>query len=105
MIAGVVATLTDSAQRLQATLDDIAAQPQIELGALGDADRRIPLTIDSPDRRDVESVTKWLQEQPEVAFVDVVFVHLEDGDDRLPHEATASNGPPNIPGTSRNNRR
>jgi len=78
MIAGAIATLIDDAQQLQSALDVLAARPEIELGQFTGEARRIPLTIDSLDRRDVESVTKWLQDRPEVAFVDIVFVHLED---------------------------
>ena len=80
MIASVVATLTDDVQQSQSTLDDIVARPEIEIGEVNPTERRIPLTIDSPDRNDVESVTRWLQEQPGVVFVDVVFVHFEETD-------------------------
>lgn len=80
MIAGVVATLTDDARHVQSALDAISARPEIELGDYAHNGRRIPLTIDSLDRREVESATQWLQSRPEIAFVDVVFVHLEDSE-------------------------
>ena len=81
MIAGVVATLIDDARRLGPTLRECAARRELQLGEFRATDRRIPLTIDSPRRSDVEQLTDWIRSRPGVAFVDVVYVHFEESDD------------------------
>ena len=81
MIASVVVTLSDNATTLSNTLVDIKSAPQIEAGEFADESRRIPMTIDSSSRNDIEAVTRWLQDRPGVLFVDVVFVHFEDSDE------------------------
>ena len=80
MIAGVVVTLLDDAERLQSTLDEVRLRKELELGEFQGTDRRIPLTVDSGNRSSMEDVTDWLRARPGVAFVDVVFVHLEEAD-------------------------
>ncbi len=78
MIASVVATLTDDARQLQATLAELSARPEFELGEFATNARRIPLTIDAPPRSKIEDLTKWIGSRAGVAFVDVVFVHFDE---------------------------
>lgn len=85
MIASVVATLSDDAGRLEKTLGQFRSSPQIQVGDVTDASRRIPMTIDSPDRDDIEVVTRWIQGCSGVLFVDVVFVHFEDSQEVPPN--------------------
>ncbi len=81
MIASVVVSLNDRAGRRQDTLNEIRSSNQIELGGYTHECRRIPLTIDSPNREDIEAVTRWLQDRQGVLSVDVIFVHFEDSDE------------------------
>ncbi len=80
MIASVVATLDECADRLPATIDAVTRTAQIEVGEFNGDSRRIPLTIDSASREDMEAVTRTLQDIPGILFVDVVFVHFEESD-------------------------
>ena len=98
MIASVVVSLDDRAGRRLDTLNEIRCANQIELGGYTHECRRIPLTIDSPDRDDIEAVTRWLQDRQGVLSVDVVFVHFEDfeenSSDRLESSSTVSRESP-----------
>lgn len=78
MIASVVATLTDDAEQLQATLAALSSRSEFELGEFAGHARRIPLTIDAQQRSNIEELTKWIESRAGVAFVDVVFVHFEE---------------------------
>lgn len=79
MIASVVATLDNHVGNLQDTLEEISRIPCVEIGDTGNSVYRLPLMIDSPDPNALEEVTRRLQQCRGVAFVDVVFVHFEDG--------------------------
>jgi nitrate reductase NapAB chaperone NapD len=78
MIASVVATLEASACPVTDIIDEISTLSGVEIGEFDSAARRIPITIDSPAANAIEDTTRRLQECHGVAFVDVVFVHLED---------------------------
>lgn len=80
MIASAVATLTKNAGQMKCLLTQLVSRPEIEIGAFSESCRRIPLTIDSPNRQAVEQTTNWLQGHDAIAFVDVVFVHFEETD-------------------------
>jgi nitrate reductase NapAB chaperone NapD len=78
MIASVVATLAEVGDAFQEIVDELAAVSGVEIGAVGNDARRVPITIDSPAPNALEEVTRRLQECRGVTFVDVVFVHFED---------------------------
>ena len=81
MIASVVVTLSDDAERLQSTLSEIASRQELELGEIKGTERRISLTIDSAGPSAGEDVTIWLRSLVGIEFVDVVFVHFETTDE------------------------
>jgi len=75
MIASVVATLSDQSRPLPDIVAELASLPGVEAGQL--TQQRVPLTIDASGHRDVEDITRWIQDREGVVFVDVVFVHFE----------------------------
>jgi hypothetical protein len=94
MIASAVVTLDSQAENLQETLDEISRIPGLTPGRTEALARRLPVTIDSPDRDALESITRHLQQCRGVAFVDVVFVHFENESHRT---AVAHSGKPTHP--------
>ncbi len=46
------------------------------------------MVIDAVDDQQLRQVTRWLQSQGAVEFVDVVFVHLEDNGQPAKHKET-----------------
>jgi len=78
MIASVVATLEENAGRVPNIIKEISKLSGVEIGEIDKAARRVPITIDSPVADAIEETTRRLQECQGVAFVDVVFVHLEN---------------------------
>lgn len=77
MIASVVAVL-DPQHPQEEVLAAIAALPYIEIGNVSSDLRRVPLVIDTTSPLELETATEQLRRCPGVAFVHVVFVHLED---------------------------
>lgn len=77
MIASVVANL-DAEHAREETLSAIANLPGVEIGNKAPVAHRIPITIELPDSAGLEAATQLLQQCPGVAFVDVVFVYLEN---------------------------
>lgn len=77
MIASLVATLTHEANGSKSVIEELASHPEIETGEFDGTSRRIPLTIDSASPNGLETITRWLQDRPGIAFVDVIFVHFE----------------------------
>lgn len=82
MIAGIVATLEVYDGQLPHIIAGIAKIPNVEIGDFASDAHRIPMTIDSSSPHALEETTRLLQECPGVAFVDVVFVHFEDKQER-----------------------
>lgn len=82
MIASLVATLENTGDRLDETVTAIRSLPDVEVGEVPHGTRRVPLTIDSTNPNALEETTRRLQQCDGVAFVDVVFVHLEDDTDQ-----------------------
>lgn len=80
MISSVIARLSAEPCSHAATIDQIAAHPNMETGELID-NRLLPITIDSPNKHEMENMTRWLQARDAVEFVDVVFVHFEDDEE------------------------
>ncbi len=76
MIASLIVTL-DRTQEIKDIIDEISKLPGVEIGAVRDASHRLPITIDSSEPDALEVTTRRVQECRGVAFVDVVFVHLE----------------------------
>lgn len=77
MISSVIAKLTQVETTQATTRLEIAEHPHLEVGELIE-NRLLPITIDAPNRQEMESTTRWLQSRVGVEFVDVVFVHFED---------------------------
>ena len=83
MISSVIAKLFPGESNLEETLHEIAAHPDLDVGALID-NRLLPITIDSQSKQSMEDTARWLQSRKRVEFVDVVFVHFGDEhDDRI----------------------
>ena len=80
MIASVVVTLEDDAERLPSTLTAIALRNEIEVGEFQSSARRIPMLIEATSRSHMEDATDWLRSQEGIALVDVVYVHFEPSD-------------------------
>lgn len=78
MIASVVVTLEERAGPVQGIIDEICNLAGVEVGDFAPGAHRIPMVIDSPSANAIEETTRRLQDCHGVAFVDVVFVHLED---------------------------
>jgi hypothetical protein len=89
MISSVIAKLSPGESDLKKTLDEIAAHPDLEVGALID-NRLLPVTIDSTGKQAMENTTRWLQARDGVEFIDVVFVHF--GDEQPQTSRTNDNG-------------
>lgn len=78
MIASVVVSLDVDKQLQQKTLAEISARPDMELGMIDAATNRLPVTIESLNRREMGDATEWLKTLQGALFVDVVFVHFEE---------------------------
>lgn len=75
MISSVVARFTAQAD-VDRTIDAIVTRDGFEVGELIDG-RLLPITIEASNNEDTEIATRWIQELPGVAQVDVTFVSWE----------------------------
>jgi nitrate reductase NapAB chaperone NapD len=94
MIASVVAIL-DSEHAREEVLRAIANLPGVEIGNAAPVAHRIPITIELPDSAGLDAATQLLQQCPGVAFVDVVFVYLENDTAGSPGSAVSSDAKAN----------
>lgn len=77
-ISGLLITLDrDPAKRADA-LAALQRHPSIDLGE--GEDHRIPIVVDTPSSDEDRAVWNWLHELPGVTFVDVVYVHFDEGE-------------------------
>lgn len=78
MIASVVVTL-DCNDRLQSQcLAKIGSRSDMEIGPTNADSNRLPVIIESSDRKAIADATEWLKTLAGVLLVDVVFVHFEE---------------------------
>jgi len=79
VISGLVATLRSGLndQDYQEIANELAANPAIEVGQICQQNR-LPLTIETGPGWESEQLTRWISDQPNVEFVDVVCVHYEE---------------------------
>ncbi len=79
MISSVIAKLNCDRVAAQRVIEEITSHPELSVGELIDG-RMLPITIDSHDNVEMETTTRWILAVDGVIFVDVVFVHFEEGD-------------------------
>ena len=79
MISGLIARLDGTQHNIAELFSTLVEHPAIEIGELIEG-RKLPLTIDAVGKDQTEEITRWVQSQPGIAFVDVVYVHFEDTD-------------------------
>jgi len=77
MIASVIAKFNPDGNQIAATIQQIATRPGFEIGTLVE-NHALPMTIETGTPAEMETLTRWLQSLADVAFVDVVFVYLEN---------------------------
>jgi hypothetical protein len=72
----LILTLADDRDCADAALVALREDPCFELGA--QEGRRLAVALDTPDEATNKRRWRWLRAQPGVAFVDLLFVHLDD---------------------------
>ena len=77
MISGVIAVLDCDQKSCQKVVERIESHSAMETGCLIDG-RRLPVTIESANGQEAESLTRWISSIDGVSFVNVVCVHLEE---------------------------
>lgn len=82
MISSLVVTLKNDLRALPHTLSDLKSHAAIEVGQ--QFENRLPATVAATDDGEMMAITRWIEELPEVAKVDVVFVHFENEANELP---------------------
>ncbi len=75
-ISGLVLTLTEDTEAVDAALRTMALDPMIEVGEI--IGPRLPVVVDAPDRATDRAVFERLRELPGVVCVDVAYVWFED---------------------------
>lgn len=75
MISSLVVTFKNAQRALPHTLSELKTHPAIEIGQ--PFENRVPVTVTANDNGEMLAITRWIEEFPEVAIVDVVFVHFE----------------------------
>ena len=77
MIASVVVTFDQDSPSFADDITKLSSDDSIQLGDLIEG-RKLPLTIDSADKRSTEQINEWISQLDAVVSVDVVFVHFGD---------------------------
>ena len=76
VISSVIATFDCDLETLVRTRHQIDRHAALEPGEPVDG-RKLPIVMEAADHRELEETTRWLNSLDGIAFVDVVFVHLE----------------------------
>ena len=91
-VSSMIVTLAHEDAACTVALRQLRAHPAIELGE-GD-DHRFPIVVDTPDADADREVWAWLNDLEGVAFVDLVSVYFDDGDDDDPSRDPHITSPP-----------
>ena len=75
-VSGLVITLDGDDAALRARLAD---EPRIDLGER--VDRKLPAVVDAPDPRTDRALRARIESDPDVRYVDVVFIHFDEPGD------------------------
>jgi hypothetical protein len=78
IVVSAIVQLADS-NAGAAALDELRADPRIEIGAL--RDRRVAVCAVSPTRGEDKRLWQTLQDRPGVSFIDFVFAAFDPPDD------------------------
>lgn len=73
MISSLLVHLKNNTENAVAS---IRARPEFELGPRQDC--LLPLVLETADSYASRALFRWLNELPDVAFVDVTYVHFEE---------------------------
>ena len=73
-ISALSLALTNDEHAAEA-LDALRQHPNVQLGA--HVDRRVAAVLDTPDEQTNKRSWSWLNALPGIAFVHVLFVHLD----------------------------
>ena len=77
-ITGLVVTLSGDSAESGAAREAMEQHALLNLGE--PKGRKLPVVADTPSKEDDLAVWHWLNELAGVEFVDVVYVHLEEGE-------------------------
>ena len=81
MISSVIAKLNCAPTDCLQLTQKLSAHPALEVGEIVGG-HSLPITIDASGNQETEAITRWMQQLDGISFVDVVFVHFEEEDER-----------------------
>jgi len=76
-ISGLLISLDRDPARRAEAMDALHQHPAIEIGEGEEC--RVPIVVDTTSSQEDRAVWDWLHQQPGISFVDVVYVHFEEG--------------------------
>lgn len=82
MISSVIAKLNCDTKECMQLTEKLSAHPALEVGEIVGG-HSLPITIDTSGNQETEAITRWMLQQDGISFVDVVFVHFEEEDERV----------------------
>ena len=77
LVSGLVARMAGDASAIDRTTRAIRARPTFTLGDEGEAGR-LPLVLEARSPDESEAELRWLEEQPAVRLVEIVFVDFAE---------------------------